>query len=58
MNRSQLPWSKKPTNTKKHTQHTKMSDEDVAALVVDNGSGMCKVRANKVSFKGDLGEFH
>jgi len=21
-----------------------MSDEDIAALVVDNGSGMCKVR--------------
>ena len=29
-------------------QHTKMADEDVAALVVDNGSGMCKA-----GFAGD-----
>ena len=29
-------------------QQTKMCDEDVAALVVDNGSGMCKA-----GFAGD-----
>jgi len=35
-------------HTSRHSKRNKMADEEVAALVVDNGSGMCKA-----GFAGD-----
>ena len=33
-----------------------MSEEDVQALVVDNGSGMCKVNRGERKASGEIGE--